>query len=87
MVCIAHMPDALEAKKKGYDVVVSFRRKAWPAVIEGVALVKGANESRGGREVYRVDVQQGDADLLDKNDVYMLATLPGPASMPTCRRS
>jgi ribulose kinase len=37
MVCIAHMPDAMEAKKKGYDMVVSFPKEGVAAVIEGVA--------------------------------------------------
>src|SRR5262249_27469251 len=42
MVCIAHMPDAMEAKKKGYDMTVTFPKEGVAAVIEGVALVKGA---------------------------------------------
>ena len=42
IVCIAHMPDAMEAKKKGYDMVVTFPKEGVAAVIEGVALVKGA---------------------------------------------
>jgi len=77
MVCIAHMPDAMEAKKKGYDVVVSFPKEGVAAVIEGVALVKGAKNREAAVKFIEWTFSKEMQDLLDKNDVYMLPTLPG----------
>jgi iron(III) transport system substrate-binding protein len=77
MVCIAHMPDAMEAKKKGYDMVVTFPREGVAAVIEAVALVKGAKNREAATKFIDWTFSQDMQDLLDKNDVYMLPTLPG----------
>jgi iron(III) transport system substrate-binding protein len=77
MVCIAHMPDAMEAKKKGYDMVVTFPREGVAAVIEGVALVKGAKNRELATKFIDWTFSQDMQDLLDKHDVYMLPTLPG----------
>ena len=76
-VCIAHMPDAMEAKKKGYDMVVTFPREGVAAVIEGVALVKGAKNRELATKFIDWTFSQDMQDLLDKHDVYMLPTLPG----------
>ena len=76
-VCIAHMPDAMEAKKKGYDVVVSFPKEGVAAVIEGVALVKGAKNREAAVKFIEWTFSKEMQDLLDKNNVYMLPTLPG----------
>jgi iron(III) transport system substrate-binding protein len=77
MVCIAHMPDAMEAKKKGYDMVVTFPKEGVAAVIEGVALVKGAKNRDVATKFIDWTFSQDMQDLLDKHDVYMLPTLPG----------
>jgi len=77
MVCIAHMPDAMEAKKKGYDMVVTFPKEGVAAVIEGVALVKGAKNREAATKFIDWTFSQAMQDLLDKHDVYMLPTLPG----------
>ena len=77
MVCIAHMPDAMEAKKKGYDMVVTFPKEGVAAVIEGVALVKGAKNREAATKFIDWTFSQDMQDLLDKHDVYMLPTLPG----------
>ena len=76
-VCIAHMPDAMEAKKKGYDMVVTFPREGVAAVIEAVALVKGAKNREAATKFIDWTFTRDMQDLLDKNDVYMLPTLPG----------
>lgn len=76
MVCIAHMPDAMEAKKKGYDMVVSFPKEGVAAVIEAVALVKGAKNRDAATKFLDWTFTRDMQDLLDKNDVYMLPTLP-----------
>ena len=76
MVCIAHMPDAMEAKKKGYDMTVTFPREGVAAVIEGVALVKGAKHRDQATKFIDWTFSKDMQDLLDKNDVYMLPTLP-----------
>src|SRR5713101_3050534 len=76
MVCIAHMPDAMEAKKKGYDMVVTFPREGVAAVIEGVALVKGAKNRELATKFIDWTFTRDMQDLLDKHDVYMLPTLP-----------
>jgi iron(III) transport system substrate-binding protein len=82
IVCIAHMPDAMEAKKKGYDMLVTFPKEGVAAVIEGVALVKGAKNRELATKfidwTFSADMQ----DLLDKNHVYMLPTLPGATIEP-----
>src|SRR5438132_11885393 len=75
-VCIAHMPDAMEAKKKGYDMVVTFPREGVAAVIEGVALVKGAKNRELATKFIDWTFTRDMQDLLDKHDVYMLPTLP-----------
>jgi len=77
MVCIAHMPDAMEAKKKGYDMTVTFPREGVAAVIEGVALVKGAKNRDQATKFIDWTFSKDMQDLLDKHDVYMLPTLPG----------
>jgi iron(III) transport system substrate-binding protein len=77
MVCIAHMPDAMEAKKKGYDMVTTFPREGVAAVIEAVALVKGAKNRDLATKFIDWTFTKEMQDLLDKNDVYMLPTLPG----------
>src|SRR5215470_431140 len=76
-VCIAHMPDAMEAKKKGYDMVTTFPREGVAAVIEGVALVKGAKNREAATRFIDWTFTKDMQDLLDKNEVYMLPTLPG----------
>ena len=76
MVCIAHMPDAMEAKKKGYDMVTTFPREGVAAVIEGVALVKGAKNRDAAVRFIDWTFTKEMQDLLDKNEVYMLPTLP-----------
>lgn len=76
MVCIAHMPDAMEAKKKGYDMVVSFPKEGVAAVIEAVALVKGAKNRDQATKFLDWTFTRDMQDLLDKNDVYMLPALP-----------
>ncbi len=75
-VCIAHMPDAMEAKKKGYDVVVSFPREGVAAVIEAVALVKGAKNRDQAMKLIDWTFTKDMQDLLDKHDIYMLPVLP-----------
>lgn len=77
IVCIAHMPDAMEAKKKGYDMVVTFPKEGVAAVIEGVALVKGAKNREQAVKFIEWTFSKDMQDLLDKHDVYMLPTLPG----------
>jgi iron(III) transport system substrate-binding protein len=77
MICIAHMPDAMEAKKKGYDVTVTFPREGVAAVIEGIALIKGAKNADAAKKFIDWTFTPEMQDLLDKNDVYMLPTLPG----------
>ena len=77
MICIAHMPDAMEAKKKGYDMIVSFPKEGVAAVIEGVALVKGAKNRDQATKFIDWTFSKDMQDLLDKHDVYMLPTLPG----------
>jgi iron(III) transport system substrate-binding protein len=76
MVCIAHMPDAMEAKKKGYEMVVTFPREGVAAVIEGVALVKGARNREPAMKFIDWTFSKDMQDLLDKHNVYMLPTLP-----------
>ena len=76
MVCIAHMPDAMEAKKKGYDMATTFPRDGVAAVIEGVALVKGAKNREAALRFIDWTFTKDMQDLLDKNEVYMLPTLP-----------
>ena len=76
IVCIAHMPDAMEAKKKGYDMVVTFPREGVAAVIEAVALVKGAKNRDLATKFIDWTFTKEMQDLLDKNDVYMLPTIP-----------
>jgi len=76
LVCIAHMPDAMEAKKKGYDMIVSFPREGVAAVIEGVALVKGAKNRDQATKFIDWTFSKDMQDLLDKHDIYMLPTLP-----------
>jgi iron(III) transport system substrate-binding protein len=76
IVCIAHMPDAMEAKKKGYDMVVTFPREGVAAVIEGVALVKGARNRELATKFIDWTFSKDMQDLLDKHQVYMLPTLP-----------
>ena len=75
-VCIAHMPDAMEAKKKGYDMVTTFPKEGVAAVIEGVALVKGAKNRDAAIKMLEWTFSKDMQDLLDKNEVYMLPTLP-----------
>src|SRR5207247_10836617 len=75
-VRIAHMPEAMEAKTKRYDMVVSFPREGVAAVIEGVALVKGARNREVATKFIDWTFSKDMQDLLDKNDVYMLPTLP-----------
>jgi iron(III) transport system substrate-binding protein len=77
IVCIAHMPDAMEAKKKGYDMVVTFPREGVAAVIEAIALVKGAKNREQATKFIDWTFSKDMQDLLDKNDVYMLPVLPG----------
>src|SRR5712692_8137486 len=76
MICIAHMPDAMEAKKKGYDMIVSFPREGVAAVIEGVALVKGAKNRDQATKFIDWTFSKDMQDLLDKHDIYMLPVLP-----------
>src|SRR5262245_62526602 len=45
MVCVAHMPDAMEAKKKGYDMVTTLPREGVAAVVDGVGGGKGGNDT------------------------------------------
>ena len=75
MVCIAHMPDAMEAKKKGYDMVTTFPREGVAAVIEAVALVKGAKNRDLATKFIDWTFTKEMQDLLDKNEVYMLPTM------------
>lgn len=82
IVCIAHMPDAMEAKKKGYDMVVTFPREGVAAVIEGVALVKGAKNRELATKFIDWTFSKDMQDLLDKHNVYMLPTLPGASLDP-----
>src|SRR5213592_3379433 len=82
IVCIAHMPDAMEAKKKGYDMVVTFPREGVAAVIEAVALVKGAKNRELAAKFIDWTFSKDMQDLLDKNQVYMLPTLPGATIEP-----
>ncbi len=82
IVCIAHMPDAMEAKKKGYDMVVTFPREGVAAVIEAVALVKGAKNRELATKFIDWTFSRDMQDLLDKNQVYMLPTLPGATIEP-----
>jgi len=77
MVCIAHMPDAMEAKKKGYDMTMTFPKEGVAAVIEAIALVKGAKNMDAAKKFIDWTFTQEMQNLLDKNDVYMLPTLPG----------
>lgn len=76
VVCIAHMPDAMEAKKKGYDMVTTFPREGVAAVIEAVALVKGAKNRAAATKFIDWTFTKDMQDLLDKNEVYMLPSLP-----------
>jgi iron(III) transport system substrate-binding protein len=76
MVCVAHMPDAMEAKKKGYDMVTTFPREGVAAVIEAVALVKGAKNRELATKLIDWTFTKEMQDLLDKNEVYMLPTMP-----------
>ena len=76
MVCIAHLPDAMEAKKKGYDNIVTFPKEGVAAVIEAVALVKGAKNRDAAAKFIDWTFSKDMQDLLDKNDVYMLPALP-----------
>lgn len=76
MVCVAHMPDAMEAKKKGYDMVTTFPKEGVAAVIEGVGLVKGAKNRDAAVKMIEWTFSKDMQDLLDKNEVYMLPTLP-----------
>jgi iron(III) transport system substrate-binding protein len=82
-LCIAHMPDAMEAKKKGYDVHMTFPKEGTAAVIEAVALLKGAkNRDLATKFIdwtFSLDMQ----NLLDKHDVYMLPTHPEGRIDPT----
>lgn len=82
MVCIAHMPDAMEAKKKGYDMVTSFPREGVAAVIEAVALVKGAKNREAATKFIDWTFTKDMQDLLDKNQVYMLPALPDGSISP-----
>ena len=77
IVCIAHLPDAMEAKKKGYDMVVTFPKEGVAAVIEAVALVKGAKNREAATKFIDWTFSRDMQDLLDRNQVYMLPTLPG----------
>jgi iron(III) transport system substrate-binding protein len=83
IVCIAHLPDAMEAKKKGYDLVVTFPKEGVAAVIEGVALVKGAKNRELATKFIDWTFSKDMQDLLDKNQVYMLPTLPGASIEPS----
>lgn len=83
MVCIAHMPDAMEAKKKGYDMVTTFPKEGVAAVIEGVALVKGAKNRDAAIKMLEWTFSKDMQDLLDKNEVYMLPTLPEGSINPS----
>jgi iron(III) transport system substrate-binding protein len=83
IVCIAHLPDAMEAKKKGYDMVVTFPKEGVAAVIEGVALVKGAKNREAATKFIDWTFSRDMQDLLDKNQVYMLPTLPGASVGPS----
>jgi iron(III) transport system substrate-binding protein len=83
IVCIAHLPDAMEAKKKGYDMVVTFPKEGVAAVIEGVALVKGAKNRELATKFIDWTFSRDMQDLLDKNQVYMLPTLPGASVEPS----
>ncbi len=82
MVCIAHMPDAMEAKKKGYDMITTFPREGVAAVIEAVALVKGAKNREAATKFIDWTFTKDMQDLLDKNEVYMLPSLPGGSINP-----
>src|SRR5438132_2675767 len=82
IVCIAHLPDAMEAKKKGYDMVVTFPREGVAAVVEAVALVKGAKNRELATKFIDWTFSRDMQDLLDKNQVYMLPTLPGGTIEP-----
>ena len=82
MVCIAHMPDAMEAKKKGYDMITTFPREGVAAVIEAVALVRGAKNREAATRFIDWTFTKDMQDLLDKNEVYMLPTLPGGSINP-----
>jgi len=82
MVCIAHMPDAMEAKKKGYDMLTTFPREGVAAVIEAVALVKGAKNHDAAVKFIDWTFTRDMQDLLDKNEVYMLPSLPGGSVNP-----
>jgi len=81
-VCIAHMPDAMEAKKKGYDMIITFPREGVAAVIEAVALVRGAKNREAATRFIDWTFTKDMQDLLDKNEVYMLPTLPGGSINP-----
>src|SRR5207245_8291794 len=67
IVCIAHMPDAMEAKKKGYDMVVSFPKEGVVAVIEAVALVKGAKNRELATRIIDCTFSSDMKDRLDKH--------------------
>ena len=51
-------------------------REGVAAVIEGVALVKGARNREQATKFIDWTFSKDMQDLLDKNDVYMLPTLP-----------
>src|SRR5262249_19877775 len=77
MVCIAHMPDAMEAKKKGYDMVVTFPKEGVAAVIEGVALVKGAKNREAATQFIDWTFSRDRQEPRDQADRSRLPPLPG----------
>ena len=57
-------------------MVVTFPREGVAAVIEGVALVKGARNRELATKFIDWTFSKDMQDLLDKHQVYMLPTLP-----------
>src|SRR5258705_12657145 len=57
-------------------MLTPFPREGVAAVIEGVALVKGAKNREAATKFIDWTFTKDMQDLLDKNEVYMLPTLP-----------
>ena len=64
-------------------MVVTFPKEGVAAVIEAVALVKGAKNRDAATKFIDWTFSRDMQDLLDKNQVYMLPTLPGASVEPS----
>ncbi|HXJ80518.1 MAG TPA: ABC transporter substrate-binding protein [Candidatus Methylomirabilis sp.] len=83
MVCIAQVLDVMESGKKGgHDLVTTFPREGVAAVIDGVGLVRGANNREAATRFIDWTFTRDMQDLLDKNEVYVLPTLPDATINP-----